>query len=394
MLCSLSLSSHFAIPLSAPHKMSHKRKRAWTVEQPSGQMRSFEQHTWARKEREQYKRARIRELLEQDLTKDDLDERRERYYCMKEHPGRFCSECNPRAEEDEEGSSDEKDEEGPSDEDDEGPSDEEDDGGPIDAKDHEGLSNEKGRRGLNNETDHRDLSDEEAEIDDSWSDGTSSSGGGRSPTYSELWDEEEEKLEVTKYIKDKIAIVEAAAARLEALLDSQVSAKPPIGGLKGQWDLYNLDVCPKCHGPTDEYYRFFVPKESAEGQLPSRESMTHEPYKTFIEWSIKNSDGDIVPFQFPAHASTEAVPIQLMRGASHEVPAEIVFLGRDCLRLRVPRSIVYPKESDQIGDSAQMIEFAGIRETEADIAKRKKEREERVQRNSSPRESWGASFYR
>jgi hypothetical protein len=365
------------------------------VEEPRWHRGSFEQRVRDRKERELYKLARIRELLEQGLTKDDLDERRERYLCMKEHPGRFCSQCNPRAEEDE-GFSDEEDDESLSDEEDEeGPNDREDDGSPNDAKDQRGLSDEKNCRGPSNEKDHGGLSDEEAELDASWSDGTCSSGGNRSPTYSELWYREEEKIEATKYIKDRIAVVDAAAAQLKALLDTQVSAKPPISGLKGKWDLYNLDVCPKRQEPTGEYYRLIVSKEGAEGQLPSRDSMTKEPYKTFIQWLIKDSGGDIVPFQFPAHASLQAVPIQLIIWTARDVPAEIMFLGNDCLRLRVPRSIVYLKEYEQDGHSAQMVEFAGIRETEADIAKWKKLREEeRARRHSSPSDTIAASFHR
>jgi len=181
---------------------------------------------------------------------------------MKEHPGRFCSQCNPKAEED----------------------------------------NDEG------------LSDEDAEMSDSWSDSTASSFDDRSLTYSEIWYMEEEKNKVTKYIKGKIEAVGEATTRLKTLVADQHAGKPPIGGLRGEWTLYNLDVCPKRYEPTGEYYRLTV-SEAA--------------------------------FPFPSHASLEPVSIRLMTTRSDDVPAEIVFLGNDCLWLRVPRAIVYPNQTSQ-----------------------------------------------
>ena len=116
--------------------MGQKRRRSWTGGDSEGQKR-FKNRAALKKEREEYMIGRIRELIEQGLTRTDWDERRERHECMKEHPERFCCLCNPRADGD----------------------DDEDDG--------EGLS------------------DEEADMSDSWRDG-SASDGENSPTYSAI----------------------------------------------------------------------------------------------------------------------------------------------------------------------------------------------------------------
>ncbi|KIW36214.1 uncharacterized protein PV06_11508 [Exophiala oligosperma] len=88
--------------------MPQKRKRAWLVEDSRAHGR-IKKQAEARKQREAYKLERTRALVEQGLTKYQLDERRDRYYCMKEHPARFCGQCNPRADvEDNEGLSDEE----------------------------------------------------------------------------------------------------------------------------------------------------------------------------------------------------------------------------------------------------------------------------------------------
>jgi len=228
----------------------------------------------ARRRREDYKLERVRALIEQGFTKDHLDERRDRYYCMKEHPGRLCSQCNPRA----------------------------------------------------NEEDDEDLSDEEAEISDSWSDEEAVDDEDESLTYSEIWYTEEEKDQVVKYIKDKIEAVDAATARLKTLVHDQQAGKPAIGGLRGEWTLYNLDVCPKRYEPTGEYYRLTVSEAVVKGELVNQDRIRHPPHETFIEWLIKDAGGDIIPFPFPTHASLEPVPIRLMTTASDDVPAEIVFL--------------------------------------------------------------------
>jgi hypothetical protein len=255
---------------------------------------------------------------------------------MKNHPGRYCRDCNPRAEDgDEEGT--------------------------------EGYSNE------------------DAELSESWSDGSGSSGDGCSATYSELLDEREEVAEATKYLEDKVAVVDAVAANLQAAVDNSKSAAIPVGELQGKWTLYNLDICPKTSWPTSEYYQLWVSQSATEGNLLDRRQLPQEAFKSFIEWMIKEARGDIQPFLLPQHASLERIPILLIRYKEDDVPADITFLGDDCLRLRVPRSIIFPAESRGTAGHEPMIEFAGIRWTEADEAARKAQLEsERQRRARSP----------
>ncbi|KAF2463816.1 uncharacterized protein BDR25DRAFT_307583 [Lindgomyces ingoldianus] len=307
-------------------------KRVWSVKQPSSQAGSYKQRQEARKQRKKYKLERIK-----GFTKDDLDHRRDIYYCMKDHPGRYCRECNPRAEDgDEEGT--------------------------------------------------EDYSDEKAELSESWSDGTESSDGGRSATYSELLDEREEVAEATKYIEDKVAVVDAVAANLQAAIDNSKPVAIPVGDLQGEWTLYNSDICPKTLGPTCEYYRLWVSPSATEGNLLDRRQLPQEASEPFIDWMIKETGGDIKPFLLPQYVSRERIPILLVRHGEDDVPADITFLGDDCLRLRVPRSIIFPAEFRRTVGHELMIEFAGIRWTEADLAVRKARLEdgERQRRARSP----------
>jgi hypothetical protein len=101
---------------------------------------------------------------------------------------------------------------------------------------------------------------------------------------------------------------------------------------------------------------------------------------------IKETGGDIQPFPLPQYASRERIPILLIRHGEDDVPADITFLGDDCLRLRVPRFIIFPAESRCTVGHEQMIEFAGLRWTEADAAARKArlEDEKRQRRARSP----------
>lgn len=52
-----------------------------------------------------------------------------------------------------------------------------------------------------------------------------------------------------------------------------------------------------------------------------------------MEWLIKDDGGDILPFPLLTYASLELIPIRLLIAASDDVPAEIVFLGNNCLWL-------------------------------------------------------------
>lgn len=320
--------------------MAQKRGRSWSDQGSRERQRRVEERASVKEQRESYKIERIRRLVEQGFTEDDLDDRRERYYCMKEHPGRFCRLCNPRA----------------------------------DGDDNEGLS------------------DEEAEISSSWSDGSASSDGDSSLTYSEIWRTEGEERRVVQYMEDKIKVVESITTQLKAVVNDQPTEKPPIGGLKGEWTLYNLDVCPKQYEPHGEYYRLIVSEAAIKGELLGHDIRSW-PHKTFIEWSIKDNDGDIMPFTLPTHASLEPVPIKLMI-STDDVPAEIVFLGNDCLWIRVPESIVYPNKNNSQPQSSQTIEFAGIRTTEADIERNRQRRLEETRKAHSPRAPIAASMCR
>lgn len=172
--------------------MVQKRGRSWNDEDSSRQKRFKERQASIKKQREDYKTERIRELVEAGFTEEDLDERRERYYCMKEHPGRFCSACNPHAKESGAEESDA------------------------------------------NEGDNEGLSDEEAEISDRWSDTSRDSSldfyENRSRTYSEIWHTEAEKYQVGQEIEAMIRIVGATATRLKAFINEKPTEKPPIGG--------------------------------------------------------------------------------------------------------------------------------------------------------------------
>ena len=132
-------------------------------------------------------------------------------------------------------------------------------------------------------------------------------------------------------MESQIETVERATARLEAL-DEQQAEKPPIGGLRGEWDLYSLDVCPETLQPSGEYYRLTV----SDAAVTGGELLDG----WFIEWMIKDTGGDVIPFSFPTHASFEPVPIRLTLSPSDEIPAEIIFLGNNRLWLRVPERIV------------------------------------------------------
>ncbi|TLD39245.1 hypothetical protein E2P81_ATG00232 [Venturia nashicola] len=87
---------------------------------------------------------------------------------------------------------------------------------------------------------------------------------------------------------------------------------------------------------------------------------------TSIHWRIKRSKGTILPFRFPKRRSLDAIPVTIKIGqdtTKTSTQAEIIFLGRDCLRFRIPTSIVDPEQfKDSEGpESDTMVEFAGIR---------------------------------
>jgi hypothetical protein len=99
---------------------------------------------------------------------------------------------------------------------------------------------------------------------------------------------------------------------------------------------------------------------------------------------IKDTGGDIKPFLLPQQASLECIPILVIGHGEDDVPADIAFLGDNYLLLRVPRSIIFPAESRGTVRYELMIEFAGIRWTEADTAARKARQEDDKRRARSP----------
>ena len=126
------------------------------------------------------------------------------------------------------------------------------------------------------------------------------------------------------------------------------------------------------------------------GVYPNRERMMKPPFDhQFIEWTIGDEQGDIVPFRLPSHPSLEAVSVSLMMWRGEDVPAEIVFLGSDCLQFRALRSVLFSKEP---GKPGEMMVFAGLRRTETEIAREKAQVREHNRRDSSPRCFFGELY--
>jgi len=85
-----------------------------------------------------------------------------------------------------------------------------------------------------------------------------------------------------------------------------------------------------------------------------------------MSWQLKHRDGAVLPFQLPANASLVPIPVTLSLGKRvRENPAEIVFLGSDCMRLRVRRGLVLDDDG-WTSKGGEMMEFAGIRVWERD----------------------------
>lgn len=337
-------------PRRVPEKQSLAKQLSF---QRAEDKRRKEARAKAREERDSYKRRRVRDLIDAGSTKAEFKERRDKYECMKNHPGRYCSSCHPRRDDpllDEE----------------------------REKEDYDGPYY---------------LSDEKAELSESWSDNPNRDWT-RSPslTYSDLWADEEEKDEVTESIKRNIQRVDAAHSALKASLERDPSRTVKIGGLLGRWDLYNLEVCPKTSAQTNERYRLEFSKAAANHQVPSQDRSRVWGNSSFISWTFGMVTGNTVPFQIPKRiASLAPIPIVLFRaGKRHniDIHAEIAFLGKSCLRLRVPRSVVYPNEIQSSNDSEPMIEFAGLRWTEQD-EQRVRQAEEKAnlkrQKEPSPR---------
>ena len=181
---------------------------------------------------------------------------------------------------------------------------------------------------------------------------------------------ERKKAAVIEHWGFRIERVDKIANRLKAL-DAETLEKTPIGGLRGWWRLYSLDFHPGSLEEGSFHSRLDFTDAAVEGRLPKREQMIKPPYDQFIEWAIADQQGDIARFKLPSHPSLEPIPIGLMVGKDEDVPAEIVFLGSDCLRFRAPRSAIFPKDS---GAPGAMIEFAGLRRTEAEIERERRDR--------------------
>ena len=175
-----------------------------------------------------------------------------------------------------------------------------------------------------------------------------------SPTYTDLWRQEFKEREVIKYLKANIAFVDAAASELQALMNNRQPLKIPTGSLRGDWDLYNLDICEKIIFSC-ECYRLTIFGSTLDGE-PDWENTQDQTF--FMLWAIKNAGGSIIPFQLPVNASLDPIPI-LLDEKSTAIPAAITLLGKDYLRLRVPRSVIFANEAEAVGNPAEMLEFAG-----------------------------------
>ena len=296
-------------------------------------------------------------MIDEGITKEDWE-------CMQEHPGKYCNECNPRTKHVEVGKQPRaKHETENSDSEDEDEA----------SKDEESEDNEEGYV--------------TADLSEPWSNSSETSDWA-TPTYEQIFDEKQAEAAVIEYWSFRIARVDAVVNRLEAL-DPETLSDTPIGGLRGKWYLYSLDHRPSRLDQASFYNRLEVSDDAVEGRIPSRERMTKSPYVSFIEWAIGDKHGVIAPFQLPSRPSLEAISIGLMRGGKEDAPAEIVFLGSDCLLFRAPRSILFPV---QPGRADPMIEFAGLRRTEAEIAREKDARRISRERDTSPHHYFGESW--
>ena len=324
--------------------MSKKHKRTWSI---------AELNSWAPKrqrkstlqEREECKRDRVQRMIDEGITKEDWE-------CMQDHPGKYCNDCNPRikytavAEQ---------------------------------LKIKEWLENSNSDEADEDSEDIENDDDEEgyvmADLSEPWSDTSSEHwtdyfySPTPSLTCSQIFDEKAREAAVVEHWNFSIERVDKVADRLEAL-DYETLKDAPIGGLRGRWYLYSLDHQPYSLDEASFYSRLDFTDDAVEGRLPSRERMTKSPFDSYIDLAIGNINGDITPFTLPSHPSLKAIPIGLMIGQDEDVPAEIVFLGSDCLRFRAPRSTLFPKNP---GTPGSTIEFAGLRETEAEIEKIERE---------------------
>ena len=236
------------------------------------------------------------------------------------------------------------------------------------------------------------LSDGEPELSDSWSDHSNTSCGEHSMTYKYIWSIEEDKVKALESIKETVAHVDAAALRLEKLTSEQPERLVPFGGLKGTWHLWNVDVCPWTFEPTEKYYRLIIANRAVDrSKKPHtrwRLDKKKLPYAMFIQWDIGFDSGGIIPFAIPVHASMEHVSIELQKFGGN-VPVQITFLGDDCLRIRVPGSLLQDERLENKVDADSIVEFAGCRVTEAFLEERGRRAE---QRPPSPRNSIAMSM--
>ncbi|TID27475.1 hypothetical protein E6O75_ATG00242 [Venturia nashicola] len=327
----------------------------WTVEKHSSEAGSEcdgPYRTTARELRHEYKINRLQAVIEAGVTKDEFTKRQKLVRCVQSHPGKYCWNCNPRARE-------------------------------VHVWHGPDVC----------------CCDEEAEeISDAWSKGEDSS------SYSDSWGDAELAIAETKLLKQKVAIVVYASTRI--LKRQQEKKAKRVGTLTGTWDLYNVEECLKLgYWSQDEWYRIRITEnqlshskegldadhaihpsemeandcniqgdsekvDGSDGTNKGDEPYSPSYYDTddendiSIHWRIKCSKGTILPFRFPKRRSLDAIPVTIKIGqdtTKTSTQAEIIFLGRDCLRFRIPRSIVDPEQfKDSVGPDT-MVEFAGIR---------------------------------
>ena len=158
-----------------------------------------------KKARKEYKLQKTRDLLSKNknMTAAEFSDRRSNWWCMRDHPGRYCRDCNPKRELvcTECGN---------------------DDG----TCEHVELMSEDSAPELSEleswgEGSEKNGYEEEVEVeeddgDEMWID--SEDELSPSPTYSFLWTVAEDEIEATKWANEQIALVDAAAATFKDFL--------------------------------------------------------------------------------------------------------------------------------------------------------------------------------
>ena len=182
------------------------------------------------------------------------------------------------------------------------------------------------------------------------------------------WDEIEDEVDMDDLFKNVNAKLDAAAAKIEESTAKKLG-RIPIGLLSGRWDLWHLDE--QRFKDHDRYgmLRLEITDEAVTGELLGKGRSffrTGEvPLEAFMQWTFMDEYCGIVPFKLPTCASLKAIPAILnyaVEGVARgglDVKCEIIFLGDNLLRLRVPAASSIGSLFN--GGSDGMIEFGGER---------------------------------